>query len=112
MAGMDSENVQLGIYDTASGSVTYVTADEFGYDRYLTNITWAPDASKIYIQVLDRSQKHMKLNSYDPANGEKIGTILTEDNEKYVEPFDPLYFVKGTDMFLYRTANRDGFRNL
>ena len=112
MAGMDSENVQLGIYDIASGSVTYVKADEFVYDRYLTNITWAPDASKIYIQVLDRSQKHMKLNSYDPANGEKIGTILTEDNEKYVEPFDPLYFVKGTDMFLYRTANRDGFRNL
>ena len=112
MAGMDSENVQLGIYDIASGTVTYVKADEFGYDQYLTNITWAPDASKIYIQVLDRSQKHMKLNSYDPADGKKIGTILTEDNEKYVEPFDPLYFVKGTDLFLYRTANRDGFRNL
>ena len=112
MAGMDSENVQLGIYDIANGAVTYVKAEEFGYDQYLTNITWAPDASLIYIQVLDRSQKHMKLNSYDPSNGEKVSTILTEDNEKYVEPFDPLYFVKGTDMFLYRTANRDGYRNL
>ena len=45
--------------------------------------------------------------------GRNISTILTEDNEKYVEPMDPLYFIKGSnDMFLYRTANRDGYRNL
>ena len=113
MAGMDSENVQLGIYDIATGSTVYLKTDEFGYDRYLTNISWAPDASLIYVQVLDRSQKHMKLNSYDPATGEKVKTILTEDNDKYVEPLDPLYFVDGAEgMFLYRTANRDGYRNL
>ena len=113
MAGMDSENVQLGIYNIADGCTTYVKAEEFGYDQYLTNITWSPDASRIYIQILDRSQKHLKLNSYDPATGEKISTILTEDNEKYVEPFDPLYFIKGSNgLFLYRTANRDGYRNL
>ena len=113
MAGMDSENVGLGIYDIASGKTVYVKADEFGYDQYLTNITWSPDASKIYIQVLDRSQKHQKLNSYNSTDGEKIATILTEDNEKYVEPLNPLYFIKGcNDIFLYRTANRDGYRNL
>ena len=113
MAGMDSENVGLGIYDIASGKTVYVKADEFGYDQYLTNITWSPDASKIYIQVLDRSQKHQKLNSYNTTDGEKIVTILTEDNEKYVEPLNPLYFIKGcNDIFLYRTANRDGYRNL
>ena len=112
MAGMDSENVQLGIYDIRSGETVYAEVDDFGYDRYLTNITWAPDASMIYIQVLDRSQKHMKLNAYSAQNGEFIKTILSEDNEKYVEPFDPLYFIKGQDLFIYRTANRDGYRNL
>ncbi|MBO7192058.1 MAG: DPP IV N-terminal domain-containing protein [Bacteroidales bacterium] len=113
MAGMDSENVQLGIYDVTTGSTVYIKADEFGYDRYLTNICWAPDASKIYVQVLDRSQKHQKLNSYDPTSGEKISTILTEDNDKYVEPLEPLYFIKGSnDQFIYGTANRDGYRNL
>ena len=112
MAGMDSENVQLGIYDIRSGETAYAEVDDFGYDRYLTNITWAPDASMIYIQVLDRSQKHMKLNAYSAQNGEFIKTILSEDNEKYVEPFDPLYFIKGQDLFIYRTANRDGYRNL
>ncbi len=113
MAGMDSENVQLGIYDLASGQTVYVKAEDFGYDRYLTNITWTPDASKVLIQVLDRSQKHLKLNAYDAATGDFIKTILTEDNEKYVEPQDPVWFLKGSnDTFIYRTDNRDGFRNL
>lgn len=112
MAGMDSENVQLWIYDIANGKTARIEGGDFGYDTYLTNITWAPDASRIYIQVLDRSQKHMRLNSYDPADGDLLGTILTEDNGKYVEPMDPLYFIKDSGFFLYRTANRDGYRNL
>ena len=113
MAGMDSENVQVWIYDIVSGETAKIEGGDFGYDTYLTNVTWAPDASKLYIQVLDRSQKHMKLNSYDSADGSVISTILTEDNAKYVEPLDPLYFIHGNgEMFLYRTANRDGYRNL
>ena len=77
MAGMESEIIDLGIYDIASGSILYVTVDDFTPERYLTNITWSPDNSKIFIQVLDRSQKHMKLNMYDAATGEFIKTILT-----------------------------------
>lgn len=113
MAGMGSENVQLGIYSLTDGKTVYVKADEFGYDRYLTNITWTPDGSRILIQVLDRSQKHLKLNMYDALTGDLIKTILTEDNEKYVEPRDPVWFLKGSsDLFIYRTDNRDGYRNL
>ena len=113
MAGMDSENVQLGIYDLASGKTLYIKADEFGYDRYLTNISWTPDASGVIVQVLDRSQKHMKMNLYDASTGELVKTLLTEDNDKYVEPQNPVWFVKGSDnIFLYRTDNRDGYRNL
>ena len=112
MAGMDSENVQLGIFDVATGETVYAAVDDFGYDRYLTNITWSPEGDMIHIQVLDRSQKHLKLNAYSAQTGGFIKTILTEDNEKYVEPFDPLYFIKGQNLFIYRTANRDGYRNL
>ena len=113
MAGMESENVQLGIYDLASGSLVYADVKEFGYDQYLTNISWSPDASRIFIQILDRSQKHMKLNMYNSADGKFFKTILTEDNEKYIEPQDPIWFIKGTqNLFIYRTDNRDGYRNL
>ena len=113
MAGMDSENVQLGVYDVATGTTVYMKVDEFGYDQYLTNISWRPDASQVLIQVLDRSQKHMKLNVYDALTGDFVKTILTEDNEKYVEPEDPVSFLKGSnDIFIYRTNNRDRYRNL
>ena len=113
MAGMDSEKIDLGIYDIASGSTIYVKVNDFDEDRYLTNITWSPDGSKIFISVLDRSQKHMRLNMYDASDGSFIKTILTEDNDKYTEPLDPLYFIKGqNEIFIYRTASRDGFRNL
>lgn len=113
MAGMESETISLGVYDISKGTTVYMKVDDFDQDRYLTNITWSPDNSRIFIQVLDRSQKHMRLNMYDAATGDFIKTILAEDNDRYVEPLDPLYFIKGQDdRFIYRTSNRDGFRSL
>ena len=113
MAGMASENISLGVYDIATAQTIYLNVEDFDKERYLTNITWSPDNQHILIQVLDRSQKHMNLNIYSAAEGSFIKTILTEDSDKYVEPSDPLYFIKGqSNIFLYRTATRDGFRNL
>ena len=113
MAGMESERISLGVYDLATGEIVYMKVDDFGEDRYLTNITWSPDCSKILIQVLDRSQKHMRLNAYNAADGSFIKTILAEDSDKYVEPQNPLFFIKGQqDVFIYRTATMDGYRNL
>lgn len=113
MAGMDSERVGLGIYDLASGKTVYIKADDFGEDRYLTNISWTPGDEAVLVQVIDRSQKHTRLNVYDAATGDYVKTLLTEDDEQYTEPLDPVWFVKGHDnLFIYRTANRDGYRNL
>ena len=113
MAGMDSENVQVGIYDLASGKTAYVQADDFGHDQYLTNITWSPDDRYVFIQVLDRSQRHCRLNMYDSATGEFVRTLLAEDNDRFVEPQNPVWFLEGsTDEFIYRTDNRDGYKNL
>ena len=113
MAGMDSENVQVGVFNFLTCKSVYLNATDFGYDRYLTNVSWTPDASKILVQVLDRSQKHMCMNVYDASTGMFIKTLFTEHNDKYVEPSDPVYFVKGTsNIFIYRTDNRDGYKNL
>lgn len=112
MNGMDSERISLGIFDTKNGKTVYVKVDDFEEDRYLTNISWAPDNKHVFIQVLDRSQKHMKLNMYRSDDGSFVKTILTENNEKYVEPLDPIHFIDDSYHFIYRTNNRDGYRNL
>ena len=122
MAGMDSENVFLHVYDTEDKGRVTLDVNDFTEERYLTNITWSPDSKFIYVQVLDRLQKNMNLNIYDAADGSFVKTVLSEHNDRWVEPQNVLEFIKpagpkgflkgleGT--FIYRTDNRDGYKNL
>ena len=113
MNGMDSEHISLGVYDRLDGSTIYLDVKDFSDERYLTNVSWSPDGRSLYVQVLDRSQHHMRLNRYDARTGAFVRTLLTEDNDAWVEPLDPVWFLEGRDdLFLYRTDNRDGYRNL
>jgi dipeptidyl-peptidase-4 len=113
MNGMASEHISLGIYDIAKGRTVYVQVTDFDDERYLTGITWSPDGKYIYIQVIARSQHEVHLNMYRAGDGRFVRTLLTERNDAWVEPLDPLWPVKDrTDLFIYRTDNRDGFRNL
>ena len=111
MNGMASEHVKVGVYDTASKNVIYLNVADFDEERYLTNLTWSPDSKVIYIQVLNRAQKEMHLNAYCAKSGTFIKTVLTEKNDRWVEPQNPLYFIDN-DRFIYTTDNRDGFKNL
>ena len=86
MNGMESEIITLGVYDTSD---------------------------RIYIQVLDRSQKNMHLNAYDAADGKFLGTLFTEHDDRYVEPQYPLTFLPDDpEHFIYQTNVRDGYWNL
>ena len=112
MNGMASEHIALGVYDIASGITVWMDVTDFDDERYLTNITWGPASDRIYIQVLDRPQKHVHLNVYDAADGRCLGTLLTEENSRWVEPEQPLVFLEqDPDQFLYFTDNRDGYKN-
>ena len=82
MAGMKSEQISLGVYQVASGKTVFLDVDDFGREQYLTNIAWSPASDYIYVQVLDRAQKHMKLNQYSAKTGEFVKTLLEEQNER------------------------------
>ena len=120
MAGMDSEQVDLMVYDLNTGlthkfPVLERSSNEGGTDlpAYITNVCWSPDGSTLYAQTLDRHQKTAWLESWKVGGEPGKAPILTETDERYVEPVDPLYFIKGyEDVFIYRTANRDRYRNL
>ena len=113
MTGMKSEQVSLGVYDVASGKTVFMQVDDFGREQYLTNISWDPRSEKVFIQVLDRAQKHMHLNRYDALTGRFEKCLLTEESDKYVEPQTPIVFLKNDpSKFIYRTNSRDGYFSL
>ena len=111
MNGMASERITLGIYDVASGSTVWVEPDDFDKERYLTCISWDPSSSHVFIQVLDRPQHQMHLNMYDASDGSFVKTLLTEENEAWVEPYEPLHFIDDAT-FIYSIDNRDGYKSL
>ena len=56
MAGMDSEKVGLGIYDMKNGKTVFLKVEDFGDDRYLTNITWSPDGEAFMSRYLTEAR--------------------------------------------------------
>lgn len=111
MNGMASEHITLCVCDTLGNVLASMKVDDFTDERYLTGITWSPDGGSIYIQVLDREQHHMHLNRYSSTDGAYLGTVLTEENGCWVEPYEPLHFIDGSN-FIYSTDNRDGYKSL
>ena len=111
MNGMGSERVSVGVYDTTAKVVVYLAVTDFDEERYITNLSWSPDSKTIYAQVLNRAQKEMHLNAYCAKTGAFIKTILTEKNDRWVEPQNPIHFIDN-DRFIYTTDNRDGYKNL
>ncbi|MBQ7270003.1 MAG: S9 family peptidase [Bacteroidales bacterium] len=113
MNGMASERLSLMVYDSVSGGTVCITPTDFDDERYLTGVSWSPDERTLYIQVLSRSQHDLHLNAYSSADGSLRRTVLSEHNDAWVEPLDPIWFWEGrSDRFIYRTDNRDGWRNL
>ena len=112
MAGMKSEKLALCVCDTQGDILTELKINDFEEDRYLTGVTWSPDGKYIFVQVLNRAQHDMHLNMYRASDGEFVRTLLREHDAAWVEPLDPLYFIEGTYNFIYRTNQRNGYRNL
>ncbi len=111
MAGMKSEEVQLGIYSLKDKKTIYLKT-KGDKEKYLTNITWGPNENFIYIAELNRDQNHLKLNKYDAKTGELVKTLFEEKSKKYVEPEHGLYFLKTKpDQFIW-FSERNNYNHL
>ena len=78
----------------------------------MSGVSWTPDSRAILVQVLDRAQHNLKMQLYSASTGALEKTLFEEHNDAWVEPRDGVWFVKGTEFFIYRTDNRDGYRQL
>lgn len=111
MAGMPSHHVTLGVYDLATGKTTYMQTGE-PKEKYLTNISWAPDGKTIYIAEVNREQTDMALKAYNPLTGAEVRTLFTEHDDRYTEPQWPMYFVPGKPNEFVWMTRRNGFGHL
>ena len=112
MAGMASEHVSVCVTDLEGKILSTLQVEDLDDERYLAGVTWSPDSKYIFVQVINRAQNWMNLNMYRADDGRYVRTILSESNDAWVEPLDPLYFLQGRYDFIYRTDNRDGYRSL
>ncbi len=108
MAGMRSEKVKVGVYSSQTGKRIFLATDT-AY-CYQTNITWSPDGSELFIQELNREQNKCQLVAYSATTGERLRVLFTEEDDCYVEPENPLFFVDN-DRFIYQ-SKQDGYNHL
>ncbi len=112
MAGSESEYAAVGVYDVNSGKTIYLDFQRLKKDEfYATNVSWSPDGRLIYVAVLTRNQNQMILQAFNAGTGQLQSALFQENDQKYVEPEHPMYFIPNTNEFLW-ISEKDGFNNL
>ncbi|MFN6116858.1 MAG: DPP IV N-terminal domain-containing protein, partial [Flavobacteriales bacterium] len=93
MAGQTSHQVTVGVHDLQTGNTVFLKTDGAA-DDYLTNISWSSDERFVHVAHLDRKTENLRLVRYDARTGAAVGTLLTEQDDKYLEPEHPSLFLK------------------
>ncbi len=108
MAGDKSHEVTVGVYNMTKHTTVFLKTGE-PKEQYLTNIAWSPDEQHIFIQVLNRDQNEMKLNSYSATTGDFERTFYTQKNDKYVHPMHPIVFLPNKNDEFVLQSEQDSF---
>ncbi len=111
MAGMRSHNARIGIFDATTFNGIYLKST-FDREAYSTNIAWSPDSKAIYVAIVSRDQKTVRLRQYDPTNGHYVKELFEETSPRYVEPENPMLFLPGNSNQFIWQSKRDGYNHL
>lgn len=126
MAGEQSHEVTVGVYDLITGKTIYLqTPKSHDTDKipedgklldgkavYFTNIAWAPDEKTIYMFELNRDQNDCRLVSYDALTGQRLRELDREISDQYVEPLNPVVFLPWDASKFVFQSQRDGYNHL
>lgn len=110
MAGQKSEKPRVGIYNCKTKKTVFIKPSG-NPDDYLTNFTFTPDEKYCLIAEVNRAQNAYWLNVFDVKTGKKIKTLWQENNDKWVEPEHPAFFIGEGNDFVWM-SEKDGFMNL
>lgn len=109
MSGMQSEVIRVGVFEIQSKKVVYVDLHtELNDTYYATNVSWSPD-NTLYVVYMNRSTDEMQLIAFDPRTGKKRASLITERDEKWVEPLQPIRFLPNQPNQFLWYSQKDGF---
>lgn len=111
MAGMKSHHVTIGIFNLETQKTIFLNTGT-PKEKYLTNIAWSPDEKYIYLAELNRGQDTCKVIRYNAISGKPDATLFTEIHSKYVEPENPVLFLKNDPQSFLWQSKRDGHNHL
>ena len=112
MAGEESEDVSVAVFDMQTKQTVWLQNPKPKTD-YMTNLSWAPDAKKLYVFELNRDQNFMQLFGYDAVTGVKdAAPLIEEKHPKYVEPMYPLAFLPWDATKAVMQSRRDNWNHL
>ena len=112
MAGCETEDVSVAVYDLESRSTLWLANDKPATD-YMTNLSWSPDSRRLYVFELNRGQDFMQLFGYDAATGKKDAEpVVEERHPKYVEPLHGLTFLPWDATKAVMQSQRDNWNHL
>ncbi|MDO4190891.1 MAG: DPP IV N-terminal domain-containing protein [Bacteroidales bacterium] len=111
MAGTKSHHVTIGVYNVNNQQTTYLKTG-LPKEKFLTNIAWNPEGTKIYIEEVNRHQDTCQLVRYDALTGKREAVLITETDSRYVEPQTPITFVPTNSNLFVRQSCSDGFNHL
>lgn len=111
MAGLKSHHVTVGIFNLENQKTIFLNTGT-PKEKYLTNIAWSPDEKYIYLAELNRGQDTCKVIRYDVASGKPDAILFTEIHPKYVEPENPVLFLKNDPQSFLWQSKRDGHNHL
>ena len=111
MAGGTSHHVSVWVYHPESKRNVQLNIAGPA-DQYLTCVSWSPDEQFVFVAILNRGQDRLALHKFDINTGQHVGSLLTEQSDKYVQPQHPMYFLPGsTDQFVWH-SQQDGYMHL
>jgi len=111
MAGQKSELAKIGVYNLVAKQTTYLNIDTSD-EHYLTNLSWTPDGKYVLVAEVNRAQNHFDYNLYNVTTGNKVRTLFSENNTRWVEPEnDAVFLPNSTTEFLWM-SEKDGYKNI
>lgn len=114
MAGGHSEYAALGVYHPRLRQTVYLKVNNGVRDDsyYITNVAWTPDGKRLIAAIVSRDQRLMQLIEFDASTGNQLRLLVTEADDRYVEPEHPPVFIPDNSGDFLWFSERNGFNNL